>query len=640
MKFFFIRNDKGQKARILKMGEVLRLLRFWRHLSCASLFLVIPLFGQSYSITLLTPSNDYESRAYALNNNAQVDGAFRQYSPAWHAFLFNGEFLDLGTLGGSESESLAVNAAGDVVGTSGIGSSGVRHAFLYRSGELVDLNVRIFPASDWILTSAVYIGDAGQIIAVGTKENATQLFLLSLARHAGCIETAGLGSASSSKRGKPCYALSPWAGTLPISTGAGYVLSPIGNGRVSQTIASDNSGTVTLGFNSSGVAVGYTNLGANDSRAVSFANGGTKDLNTEIRQDSGWTLSAATAVNEFGQIAGVGTFQGRSQAYLLTPLRLTAANGNRSMSTVADSKQDWVTAAPGTNLGSGAITHSPVAADATGPAGGVLAGTYPNPVLAGITAGPVVFGNGTGTIGQDESFTFNASTKQLNLGEAANTHGSGTLTVNKGAGSSSTLDLLETDTTGKILRILQPSDQAHLTPTIYVNEAGALYMRSWLTVSGKTNGGIGDGYNIVPPSLDPAMINVWADVGTGLQVRTGNVSGAYNYSNLNRFGNYTMSVEEDGSLKWGTTTRAAMDTGLSRRSSGLLEVNTGTKGVFGDLRVRNLIATGRVQFLKSSSGSAAASLGSNSPAASPHQPFTWISITLPDGSTGHIPVWK
>jgi len=251
-----------------------------------------------------------------------------------------------------------------------------------------------------------------------------------------------------------------------------------------------------------------------------------------------------------------------------------------------------------------------------------------------------VFGNGTGTIGQDESFTFNASTKQLNLGEAANTHGSGTLTVNKGAGSSSTLDLLETDTTGKILRILQPSDQAHLTPTIYVNEAGALYMRSWLTVSGKTNGGIGDGYNIVPPSLDPAMINVWADVGTGLQVRTGNVSGAYNYSNLNRFGNYTMSVEEDGSLKWGTTTRAAMDTGLSRRSSGLLEVNTGTKGVFGDLRVRNLIATGRVQFLKSSSGSAAASLGSNSPAASPHQPFTWISITLPDGSTGHIPVWK
>jgi probable HAF family extracellular repeat protein len=656
MKFFFTRNNKGKNARIPANGGLFPLLRFCRRLSCVCLFLVVPLFGQFYSITPLTPSNDYESRGYALNNNAQVVGAFRQYSQAWHAFLFNGEFLDLGTLGGSESESLAINATADVVGTSDIGSSGIRHAFLYHSGELVDLNAHISPASGWILTSAVYIGGAGQIIAVGTSGNASQLFLLSPTDQGGCnsgVEAAGLGTASGSEHAVGCYALSPWAGTLPVASGASYVLSPqpsqSGAGFVSEPLTLGNSGTVTLGFNSSGLAVGYTSLPAGDSRAVSFMNRGTTDLNTQIRQDSGWTLSTATAVNDFGQIAGAGLYQGRTQAYLLTPLRLATANGDRSTSNTS--------ATPGTNgmdstlvtAAGGAENFAPVAqtaassavmGNATGPAGGVLAGTYPNPVLAGITAGPVVFGNGTGTIHQDSSFTFNASTRQLKLGDASNVYGSGTLTVNKGAGSSSTLDLLETDTTGNILRILQPTDQTHLTPTIYVNNGGGLYARSWLVVSGTTNGGTGDGYSIVPPSNDPLMIGVWADVGTGLQVRTANAAGAYNYSNLDRHGDYTMSVEEDGSLKWGATTRAAMDTGLSRNSAGILEVNTGTKGAFADLKVRNLIATGAIQFLNSSSGSAAASLGSNSPAASPVQPVTWISITLPDGSTGYIPVWK
>lgn len=43
-----------------------------------------------------------------------------------------------------------------------------------------------------------------------------------------------------------------------------------------------------------------------------------------------------------------------------------------------------------------------------------------------------------------------------------------------------------------------------------------------------------------------------------------------------------------------TTVTQGMDTGLARNASGVVEINTGTPGVFGGLKLRNLIATGRI----------------------------------------------
>jgi len=44
-----------------------------------------------------------------------------------------------------------------------------------------------------------------------------------------------------------------------------------------------------------------------------------QDLNNMIPAGTGWVLQAGAAINDAGQIAGSGTLNGKSHAFLLTP---------------------------------------------------------------------------------------------------------------------------------------------------------------------------------------------------------------------------------------------------------------------------------------------------------------------------------
>ena len=117
-------------------------------------------------------------------------------------------------------------------------------------------------------------------------------------------------------------------------------------------------------------------------------------------------------------------------------------------------------------------------------------------------------------------------------------------------------------------------------PRAYFNESGQFYTNGWVTISG-TMSGKGDGYNIVPPSLkdgrqDPAMLYVWSDViGPAVEVRTANTDdpGSYVFQAMGRNGQYTFSIEQNGGLRWGAGSRAAMDTNLYRGAAKTLKTD-------------------------------------------------------------------
>jgi len=153
----------------------------------------------------------------------------------------------------------------------------------------------------------------------------------------------------------------------------------------------------------------------------------------------------------------------------------------------------------------------------------------------------------------------------LQINGASNT--TNALEIQKAPGSSSGLDL-RLDGSGKSFRIFATGVS---NPRTYFNDSGMLYSNGWVVLSG-TYHGQGDGFGIDPPSGDSSMLQIWSSTsGPAVQVR--NSPSGYLLSGLDASGNYTFGVEGNGALRWGATTRAAMDTNLYRSSPGNLKTD-------------------------------------------------------------------
>ena len=166
----------------------------------------------------------------------------------------NGTLVDLGNLGGSSSGPVAINNVGQVAGNSYLPGNSIRHAFLYSNGGITDLG----SLGGFSIANA--LDDNGWVVGASVTTKGVQEPFL----YAGgpMIDLGNLGGKFSSSAN---------------------------------------------GINDAGIIVGDSSVLAGGTDAFLYENGTMYDLNNLLDSSgSGWDLEDAVAINNSGQIIGVG----------------------------------------------------------------------------------------------------------------------------------------------------------------------------------------------------------------------------------------------------------------------------------------------------------------------------------------------
>lgn len=211
--------------------------------------------------------------AYGINNSMKVVGESSTRACSWE----NGTFADLGTLGGSRSRANDVNESGLVVGWSnrtGETHHRRRHPVVWEDNSIRDLGFDVPSPGGW--GEAWAVNDAGQVVGYYQVENwnyPRRAFL--------------------------------W------DNGVITDLHPLGD---------DSSHAKDI--NNRGLIVGF-HKATSSSYGVAFLydSGVMHDLSDLLDNTAGWdALGNPQAINDAGQIVGVGKYQGSPHLFLMTPI--------------------------------------------------------------------------------------------------------------------------------------------------------------------------------------------------------------------------------------------------------------------------------------------------------------------------------
>jgi probable HAF family extracellular repeat protein len=230
--------------------------------------------ASSIQITDLGTMGGLTSFAVGINDNGLIVGASEVVcpppcpfdEPPTHAFVWqNGQFTDLGTMGGENSHANAINAAGIVVGSSAaVGDT--ERPVKWQNGQVTDLGTFGGP-------SGVAYGINVNGVIVGTADQPTGQF----------IRFTGF----------------KWQNGVLTNLG----VLPGGDWSVAQ------------GINNSGVIVGQGSSSIGAIRALMWSNGQITDLGN-LEKGKATAFATALAINDAGQVVGYSDTRKGQHAFL------------------------------------------------------------------------------------------------------------------------------------------------------------------------------------------------------------------------------------------------------------------------------------------------------------------------------------
>jgi uncharacterized membrane protein len=264
------------------------------------------------------PGLDWHSYGVAINDPGAMAGA-----AGVGAFLLDGGAVTFASsLGYDRLQFTGLDNSGVAVGWGEFGASPYRETVLYDHGV-----VTVLPITGGLGASAVDLSQAGHVagaifIAAGPTGPGRELSFL----YQGGTTTVLDLLPGQHTRAAAVNDLGQVAGTVYSidETPAGWLFqfNPFqysaadGSARILTIPDCDDAGAPDI--NHDGLMTGYYHIAGGGGPMVW---NGTEwaDLNALIDPASGWVLDQATAINDAGQIAGMGRLNGEARPYLLTP---------------------------------------------------------------------------------------------------------------------------------------------------------------------------------------------------------------------------------------------------------------------------------------------------------------------------------
>jgi probable HAF family extracellular repeat protein len=269
-----------------------------------------------------------ESLAEGINDSGRVVGySFTAGNAATNAFLWtpgatdgvasNPQMKSLGTLGGGASQAFAINNSGQVTGYSDIAANkgNNQHAFLTTGGTMQDIG----QALSGLPNSYGYsVNSSGHVAGTAYDANYStpHAFFYNGTTSVDLGVFGGQGSSALAINDQDDI-----VGYLTTSSFFDHAFL-YGGGAPSDLGTLGGHYSYALGINNKGTVVGGSFVDSKDSiyHAFVWSNGTMTDLNGLLdTSGAGWTLVEARAINDAGQITGVGTLGGSNHAFLMKP---------------------------------------------------------------------------------------------------------------------------------------------------------------------------------------------------------------------------------------------------------------------------------------------------------------------------------